>query len=241
MLKLINLNVFAKQKHIIKNVTLKVPKNTVHALMGKNGSGKSTLAHALMGDPRFKVTGHASFNNKNFLAFPPEKRVQMGLFLSFQSPTELSGVSVFHFLRLIYQKHTNTRIPLPTFQSLLTDKMNLLKMPSAFKNRYLNEGFSGGEKKRMEMLQMLILEPKLALIDEVDSGLDIDAIKIVAHAINYLKHKNRMSVLIITHYPRILEYIKPDKISIINKGTIVKTGNRSFLGTLEREGYDWFN
>lgn len=226
------------QKEILKGINLKVEDNKVHVLMGPNGSGKSTLAQAIMGHPAYDVTsGQVSFNGEPILDLDVTQRANVGIFLSFQYPSEITGVTISSFLRLIYNKAHNTKLSPAKFRKILKEKMSLLEIDDSFANRYLNEGFSGGEKKRMEMLQMLVLEPKLAILDETDSGLDIDALKTVANAVNALKKETKMSVLLITHYTRILNYIDADKVHIMQNGKIVKEGNKSLADELEKQGF----
>lgn len=239
MLKIERLRVSIETKEILKGLNLEIGPNTVHSIMGPNGSGKSTLAQTLMGHPTYTVTeGQATFENNNILEMEPDQRSQTGLFLSFQYPSEIPGVTVSSYLRLIYNKSTKQNLAPVKFRTLLKEKMELLDMDESFMQRFLNEGFSGGEKKRMEMLQMLILEPKLAILDEVDSGLDIDALKVVSKAVNYLKNEKKTSFLIITHYARILHHIKPDFIHIMKDGVITKTGGMEVAQELEEKGYN---
>ncbi len=225
-------------KKILNGVDLLIKPNEVHALMGRNGSGKSTLAQTLMGNPSYQVLeGSARVFGKEILELEPAERAQLGLFLSFQYPSEIPGVKVYSYLRMLYNKSHEQKLSPKMFRELLAEKMKLLEMDESFSDRSLNEGFSGGEKKRMEMLQMLILEPKMIILDEVDSGLDIDAIKIVSKAVNSLMEKNGTSVLLITHYSRILNYIKPDFVHIMLDGKIVKTGGEEVAQHLEEYGY----
>jgi Fe-S cluster assembly ATP-binding protein len=238
MLSIKNLKVSVEDKKIITGLDLSISKGEIHALMGKNGSGKSTLAQTLMGSPSFKVlAGSISLNGKDVLAMSPEQRALNGIFLSFQYPSEITGVNVLSYLRMIYMKRTGKKISPLAFKKFVKEKMELLHMKEEFLTRYLNEGFSGGEKKRMEMLQMLILEPELVILDEVDSGLDIDSLKIVADAVNYLYGKSHMSVLLITHYVRILKYIVPNFVHIMGEGKLVKTGGNEIAQLLEDKGY----
>ena len=241
MLKIKDVHANIEEKEILKGLNLELQDGKVHALMGPNGSGKSTLAQVLMGHPGYTVTkGTVKFNGENLLDMEPNERAQKGVFLSFQYPSEIPGVSITNFLRMIYNKKTGERLIPSRFRKLLIEKMDLLEMDHAFMERYLNEGYSGGEKKRMEMLQMLILEPKLAILDETDSGLDIDALKVVAKAVNYLNKEKNMTVLIITHYARILSYVSPDKVFILQNGKITKEGDVSLAHELEKSGYAMF-
>jgi Fe-S cluster assembly ATP-binding protein len=238
VLKLQNFQVSVDEKEILKGVDLELSQGKVHVLMGPNGSGKSTLAQALMGHPLYKVTdGDVSLDGKNLLDMDVTERALQGVFLSFQYPSSAEGVSVFSFLRMIYNKKHGQNVTPASFKKILKEKLDLLGIDEDFMGRNLNEGFSGGEKKRMEMLQMLILEPKLAIIDEVDSGLDIDALKIVANAVNYLKEKTGCPVLLITHYTRILQYIEPDYVHILQDGVVVRSGAKDLAHELEEKGY----
>lgn len=238
MLKVKNLHVKIDEKEILKGVNLELTKGQVTVLMGQNGSGKSTLAQTLMGHPLYQITsGEVLFNNEDLLEMEPNERALKGLFLSFQYPSEVTGVTISSFLRMIYNKRHSTNLSPAAFRKLLKEKMDLLEMKDDFMSRYLNEGFSGGEKKRMEMLQMLVLEPELAILDETDSGLDIDALKVVSKAVNILKETKGMSVLIITHYTRILQHIEADRVLIMQDGAIVKTGDKSLAHELEEKGY----
>lgn len=238
MLNISDLKVSIEDKEILKGVSLEVGSGEVHVLMGPNGSGKSTLAQSLMGNPFYEVEdGKVVFDGKDLLDLDTTERSLNGLFLSFQYPSEIPGVTVSNYLRTIYNNKHETKLSPVKFRKLLKEKMELLDMSEDFMGRYLNEGFSGGEKKRMEMLQMLILEPKLAILDEVDSGLDIDALKVVAKAVNYLKDEKDMGVLVITHYTRILDHIEPDHVHIMKEGKIVKSGGKALADELEAQGY----
>lgn len=244
-LEIRNLHVSIEGSEILKGVDLKVNQGEVHALMGPNGTGKSTLAYTLMGHPSYKVTqGEAIFKGKNILDLSPDERSHMGLFLAFQYPVSIPGVTVANFLRTAINTGMKAKDPeskgisIPNFRRLLKQKMELLKMDSAFAGRYLNEGFSGGEKKRAEVLQMATLQPEIAIMDETDSGLDIDALRIVAEGVNALRGPE-LGVLVITHYQRILNYIKPDYVHIMMNGRIVETGGAELALNLEERGYDW--
>jgi Fe-S cluster assembly ATP-binding protein len=232
-------------KEILKGVDLTVNQGEVHALMGPNGTGKSTLAYVLMGHPKYEVTeGKVIFKSVNVLDLEPDERSRMGLFLAFQYPIAIPGVSVANFLRTAVnarRKADNPEdkgIPIPEFRTMLKDKMDLLKMDHAFAGRYLNEGFSGGEKKKAEILQMAALQPEIAILDETDSGLDIDALRIVSDGVNALRGED-VGVLVITHYQRILNYIKPDYVHIMLDGRIVESGGPELALTLEEQGYNW--
>lgn len=238
MLKVSNLHVKTEDKKILNGVDLEIGENEIHVLMGPNGSGKTTLAHILMGHPGYKVTkGRVEFEGKDISELPVNDRAGMGMFLSFQYPSEVSGVSISNFLRMIYNKRFDKSISPAKFRKILMEKMKALDIDESFVNRYLNEGFSGGEKKKMEILQMLVLEPKLAILDETDSGLDIDALKLVSKNIVSLKEKTKMSVLIITHYTRILEYIDSDEVHVMKNGEIVESGGNFLARNLEKKGY----
>lgn len=233
-----DLHVSVEGKKILNGIDLVVKKGEVCALMGPNGSGKSTLAHTLMGHPKYKVEkGEAFYKGKSILGLSPDKRAKLGIFLSFQYPQEIQGVSVSNFLRAAYNAVKLQQISVPDFVRLLKEKMGLLGMDESFGRRYLNEGFSGGEKKRTEILQLAVLQPEMAMLDETDSGLDVDSLKIVANGINTLIGPD-IGVLIITHYTRILNYIKPDRVYVMVKGRIVKSGGKELANELEAKGYD---
>jgi Fe-S cluster assembly ATP-binding protein len=240
-----NLHVSIEEREILKGVDLVVRQGEVHALMGPNGTGKSTLAYTLMGHPNYTVTeGEVWFKGQNILELSPDERAHLGLFLAFQYPVSIPGVSVANFLRTAInarRKADNPEdkgIPVPEFRRLLKERMDLLRMDHSFAGRYLNEGFSGGEKKRAEVLQMAAIQPEIAVMDETDSGLDIDALRIVSEGVNALRGPN-LGVLVITHYQRILNYIKPDFVHIMMEGRIVETGGPELALHLEEEGYDW--
>lgn len=243
MLEIKNLSIKHEGKEILKNLNLNVKAGSIHALMGPNGSGKSTLAHVIMGDPKYEVaSGEILFNEKKILKLSPDERANLGIFLSFQAPVEIEGITIFNFLRQAYNSSKNRKhLSLMEFKKLLEKKASELKIPENFLSRYLNKGFSGGEKKKMEILQLSILNPKLAVLDETDSGLDIDALKIVADGINNFKKQNpEKTVLIITHYKRILDYVKPDKVSVMLQGKVVAEGNKELIDRLEDKGYSGF-
>lgn len=233
-----DLHVSVEGQSILKGVDLIVRKGEVCALMGPNGSGKSTLAYTLMGHPKYTVDkGEAWYKGKNIFELKPDERAKLGLFLSFQYPQEIPGVSVSNFLRTAYNVIKTQQISVPDFVKKLKEKMKLLKIDDAFSRRYLNEGFSGGEKKRTEILQLAVLEPEMAILDETDSGLDIDSLKTVAHGVNAMLNPH-LGILIITHYQRILNYITPDRVHIMVKGKIVKSGGKELAHELEAKGYD---
>lgn len=241
MLNVKNLKVKVEDKEVLKGVNLVVEPGKVEALMGQNGSGKSTLAQTLMGSPIYTVTeGHVDFDGKNLLELETNERAKQGLFLSFQYPSEVPGVNILSYLRLIYNNKHDQKLSPIAFKKYIKEKLDLLDIKEDFLTRYLNDGFSGGEKKRMEMLQMLVLEPKLSILDEIDSGLDVDAMKLVSKAVNYLVKEKGMSVLIITHYTRILKYIEPDKVHIMQDGVIIKSGDKSLAHQLEEMGFAQF-
>ncbi len=242
-LEIRDLHVSIDGNEILKGITLNVNKGEIHAIMGPNGSGKSTLAYAIMGHPKYVVTkGSILFEGKDLTAAKPNERARAGLFLSFQYPAEIGGVTVSNFLRVALNsiRGKGNELPVAEFIRKLREDMAMLKMEESFTKRYLNEGFSGGEKKRAEILQLAMLQPKMALLDETDSGLDIDALKIVSEGINTVKGKNPdMGVLLITHYQRILNYIKPDFVHVLAKGRIIKSGGKDLSQKLEAEGYGW--
>ena len=242
-LSIANLHVFASKQEIIHGINLEVPLGEVHALMGPNGSGKSTLVNALMGHPAYSVTkGEVLFDGKDLLKLEPHERACAGLFLAFQYPKEISGVSVRSFLFAAYAAQMTARYPDKrkispiTFQALLQQKMGILGLDHSFSERPVNEGFSGGEKKKLEVLQMLVLEPKFALLDETDSGLDIDALRVVAQGVNLMRSE-KFSCLIVTHYARILDHVKPDQIHVMKHGQIIESGGPELAHRLEKEGY----
>lgn len=240
-----NLHASIDGKEILKGVDLVVKQGEIQALMGPNGTGKSTLAYALMGHPMYEITdGEVWFKGQNILELAPDERAHLGLFLAFQYPVAIPGVSVANFLRSAINSKRKAEnpgdkgIPIPEFRKLLKDRMSLLKMDHSFAGRYLNEGFSGGEKKRAEILQMATLQPEIAILDETDSGLDIDALRIVSDGVNTI-HSSKVGVLVITHYQRILNYIKPDVVHIMMDGRVVESGGAELALHLEEHGYDW--
>jgi Fe-S cluster assembly ATP-binding protein len=240
-----NLQVNIEDKEILKGVDLTVKQGEIHAIMGPNGTGKSTLAYTLMGHPSYEVTaGEAWFKDQNILELEPDERSRLGLFLAFQYPVAIPGVTVANFLRSALNARRRADnpddkgIPVPEFRKRLKEQMSLLKMDHNFAGRYLNEGFSGGEKKRAEILQMATLRPEIAILDETDSGLDIDALRVVADGVNTLM-SNDMGVLIITHYQRLLNYIKPHFVHIMLDGKLVESGGPDLALHLEDHGYDW--
>ena len=237
-----NLHVSAGDKHILRGVDLTVRSGEVHALMGPNGSGKSTLANAIMGHPNFEVTeGRIVFDGEDVTEAEPDERARAGLFMAFQYPVSIPGVTVTKYLRMVMNAHRNERgeedISLKDFRTTVQDAMKLTDVPKDFSSRYLNEGFSGGEKKRMEILQLALQRPRIAVLDETDSGLDIDALNVVANGVNTVAKGSDMGVLIITHYQRILHMVQPDRVSIMFDGRIAKEGGPELVSQLEAEGY----
>ncbi len=233
-----NLNVTVENKEILKGLSLTVPAGQVHAIMGPNGSGKSTLAATLMGHPKYEVTsGSVTYKEQDVLVMSPDDRSKLGLFLSFQYPPEVAGVSMGNFLRTALNARRTKPMAVPEFFAMMQDKMKTMGMNEDFITRGVNEGFSGGEKKRAEILQMAILQPSMCILDETDSGLDIDALRIVADGVNALRSPER-GMLIITHYQRLLNYIKPDVVQVLIGGIIVKTGGPELAMELEKTGYE---
>ena len=234
-----DLHVSIEGKEILKGVSLSINRGEVHALMGPNGSGKSTLANTLMGHPRHQVTrGRVLFKGEDILGLRPDQRAQRGLFLAFQYPTSIPGVTMVNFLRASLKAVRGSDVPVREFRTILKETMELLKVDESFARRYVNDGFSGGEKKRAEVLQLGILRPEMAVLDETDSGLDIDALRTVAEGVSALMGPG-MGVLLITHYQRILNYIKPDFVHVLFGGRVVKSGGRELAEELEARGYEW--
>ena len=234
-----DLHVNVEGKEILKGVDLTVNQGEVHALMGPNGSGKSTLANALMGHPRYQVTkGRVLLNGEDILPLSADQRARRGMFLAFQYPLEIPGVKVRHFLRMAVKAAKAQEPSVTEFRKQLFDKMAMLEMDRSFAERYLNEGFSGGEKKRNEILQLAMLEPAIAILDETDSGLDIDALRIVSGGINKLAGPDR-AMLLITHYQRILSYVEPHFVHVLFDGRVVRSGGKELALELEAKGYDW--
>jgi Fe-S cluster assembly ATP-binding protein len=239
MLKIENLHVEIDGQEIVKGLDLEVGKGEIHAIMGPNGSGKSTLANVLMGHPRYEVTGGSiTFQGEDVFELEPDERAKLGMFLAFQYPSEVPGVSVANFLRTAVNSVREEELRPMEMYRLLQEKMGIMQMDPKFAERYLNEGFSGGEKKRNEILQMLMLDPKLAIMDETDSGLDIDALQVVAKGVNEMKGPE-FSAVIITHYQRILRYIEPDRVHVMLDGRLVTSGGKELADDLEEKGYDW--
>ena len=239
MLKVENLRVEIDGQEILKGLDLEVGKGEIHAIMGPNGSGKSTLSNVLMGHPRYDVTGgEITFMGENVMEMEADERAKLGMFLAFQYPSEVPGVSVANFLRTAVNSVREEELSPMAMYRLIQEKMKVMQMDPKFAERYLNEGFSGGEKKRNEILQMLMLEPKLAIMDETDSGLDIDALQVVSKGVNELRGPE-FSAVIITHYQRILRYIEPDHVHVMLDGRIVTSGGKELAMELEEKGYDY--
>lgn len=237
LLEIKNLHASINELPILKGLTLSIPHGEVHALMGPNGAGKSTLAKVLAGHPSTTVTeGEVWFKGQNLMEMDPEERATLGLFMSFQYPPEITGVSNAQFLRLAVNTLKKTNLSEEQFEALLEEKMNQMQMRPEFKNRSVNEGFSGGEKKKNEILQFSLFEPSFAILDETDSGLDIDALRIVAEGVNRMRSKER-SLLVITHYQRLLEAIHPDRVHVLFDGKIIRSGNAEVALELEQRGY----
>jgi Fe-S cluster assembly ATP-binding protein len=242
-LEIRNLHVRAGEKEILRGLELSVDRGEIHALMGPNGSGKSTLANVIMGHPGLEVTdGQIFFNGEDITGAEPDERARMGLFMAFQYPVAVPGVTVTKYLRTVLNSHREARgeepIPLKEFRQTVEAAMKLTNVPREFSTRYLNEGFSGGEKKRMEILQLALQRPEMAILDETDSGLDIDALRVVANGVNAVAGPD-MGVLIITHYQRILHLVQPSHVHVMYQGRIVKEGGPDLVGELEAKGYGW--
>ena len=239
MLKIEDLHVEIDGQEIVKGLDLEVGQGEIHAIMGPNGSGKSTLANVLMGHPRYEVTGGSiTFQGEDVFELEPDERAKLGMFLAFQYPSEVPGVSVANFLRTAVNSVREEELSPMDMYRLIQEKMKIMQMDPKFAERYLNEGFSGGEKKRNEILQMLMLEPKLAIMDETDSGLDIDALQVVARGVNEMRGPE-FSAVLITHYQRILRYIEPDRVHVMLDGRLVTSGGKELADELEDRGYDW--
>ena len=239
MLKIEDLHVEIDGQEIVKGLNLEIGEGEIHAIMGPNGSGKSTLANVLMGHPRYEVTGGSiTFRDEDVFELEPDERAKLGMFLAFQYPSEVPGVSVANFLRTAVNAVREEELSPMDMYRLIQEKMKIMQMDPRFAERYLNEGFSGGEKKRNEILQMLMLEPRLAIMDETDSGLDIDALQVVAKGVNELRGPE-FSAVIITHYQRILRYIEPDHVHVMLDGRLVTSGGKELALELEDKGYEW--
>jgi len=236
-----DLHVSVGDREILKGIDLDVRGGELHAIMGPNGSGKSTLAYALLGHPGYQVTaGSITLDGQNLLEMSTDERSRAGMFLAFQYPVEVPGVTVSHFLRTAVnaRRPAGDEMPVMAFARSLRSTMKMLEMADSFAGRYLNEGFSGGEKKRCEILQMSMLSPKIAILDEIDSGLDIDALRIVSSSINKIRHSG-LGIIVITHYQRILHYLHPDRVHVLMDGKLVRSGERDLALLLEEKGYDW--
>lgn len=243
MLQIRNLHAAIADKEILKGINLEVKKGEIHAIMGPNGSGKSTLSSVLVGNPNYEVTeGEVLFEGQDLLELEPEERAHLGLFMSFQYPVEIPGVSMVNFMRAALNEKRKAQgldpIPAAEFLKLMKQKRELVELDNKLASRSVNEGFSGGEKKRNEIFQMAMLEPKLAILDETDSGLDIDALRIVAKGVNELRSPENATI-VITHYQRLLDYIRPDYVHVLYKGRIVRSGGSELALELEEKGYDW--
>ncbi len=239
VLKIVNLHAQIEGKPILKGVNLTIQSGETHAIMGKNGSGKSTLSNVILGHPKYEIIeGDIIYKGESILDLQPDERARKGIFLSFQYPTAIPGVSVLNFFKTMLKNYTGKEIPVKDLRSTLKKEMDLLGIDFGFINRYLNDGFSGGEKKRNEILQMLLLKPTLSILDETDSGLDIDALKIVCEAINRYKNSEN-AILLITHYQRMLNYVVPDYVHVFVDGKIVLSGDKQLALELEEKGYDW--
>lgn len=241
LLKIEDLWVAVEGKEILKGVNLEIHKGEIHALMGPNGSGKSTLSNALMGHPKYEVVrGLVKLQGEDILELKPDERAKKGMFLAFQYPIAVPGVTVVNFLRAALKAVKENEITPREFRKLIKEKMGFLEMDDSFATRYVNDGFSGGEKKKLETLQMAVLQPQMAILDETDTGLDIDALKTVSEGVNRLTEENpELGILLITHYQRILNYIEPDQVHVLIEGQIVKSGGKELALDLEAKGYEW--
>lgn len=241
-----DLHVTTDDKEILHGINLSIPKGEIHAIMGPNGSGKSTLSHVIFGNPKYTVTkGELDFKGQSLLPLSPDKRANLGLFLAFQNPHVVPGVKIASFLKQAINTKKRSEDPeysgmkIREYREILEQAMAELDMDKEFADRYLNDGFSGGEKKKSEILQMALLEPDVVVLDEIDSGLDVDALRAVATSVNKLQKKLNMGILIITHYPRILQYIKPNKVHVLLNGKIAQTDGEQLAHKIEQQGYDW--
>ncbi len=239
LLEVKDLHVSVEGKEIIKGLNLVIKQGEIHALMGPNGSGKSTLSNTLMGHPKYQVTkGSIHYKGEDITGLKADERARKGFFLAFQYPTAIPGVTVTNFLRTILKSIRGKEIAVRDFRKELKEKMDLLEIKDSFSGRYVNDGFSGGEKKRLEILQMALIQPQIAILDETDSGLDIDALKIVSEGINRLRSP-QIGMLVITHYQRLLNYVQPDFVHVLVQGKIEKSGTKELALELESKGYDW--
>lgn len=239
-LNITNLNVSINNKKILNDLNLKINSGEIHAIMGPNGAGKSTLASAIMGDPKYNILkGNIKLDDKEILDMTVDERAREGLFLAMQYPSEIPGITNSELIKTAINSKSKVNIPLLSYVKKLDETMKFLEMNLKMSQRYVNEGFSGGEKKRNEILQMMMIKPKFSILDEIDSGLDIDALKIVSKGVNKMKDEEDTAFLIITHYQRLLNYIKPDYVHVLMDGKIVKSGGPELALKLEKEGYDW--
>jgi Fe-S cluster assembly ATP-binding protein len=233
-----NLSASIDSKSVLKNISLSIGKGEVHVILGPNGAGKSTLGNVLMGNPLYEVTGGTiSFEDRDITSLDTFERAKLGMFLSFQQPPEIPGVTVVNFLRTSYNALTGKDLNMGKFHTLLKEKMTELEMDASFRTRELNVGFSGGERKRFEILQLSLFEPKFAILDEIDSGLDVDALQLLAKQIALIKEKTSMSILLITHHTKILEYLQPTKVHILKQGSLVESGGMELLKKVESSGF----
>lgn len=238
LLQIQDLHVSIQGKEILKGITMDIRDDEIHAVMGPNGSGKSTLSYVIMGHPEYTVTqGDILFEGSSILELSPDERSKKGIFLSFQYPLAIPGVTVANFLRTAMNAHRTTDLSVVECNTLVKEKMTLLGMDASFLTRYLNDGFSGGEKKRMEILQMAMLSPRIAILDETDSGTDVDALRVIADGINAVRSRSKQGILLITHYERILKLLVPDRVSVLLDGRIVETGDAHLAAYIEQNGY----
>lgn len=240
ILEIKNLSVLMNGKKILDDINFNIKRGEVVVIMGPNGAGKSTISNVIMGNPDFKIIkGNIFLNKEDITQMQPEQRARRGIFMSFQSPVEIQGVNMFNFLKTSYNLVKKVSVNISEFYSMVDEKLKLLKLDSKFKSREFNVGFSGGEKKRIEMLELLLLEPKFAILDEIDSGLDIDGLKIISENIKKLIIKNKMAVILITHHQKILDFINVDKVLILKKGKIVKTGDKKLSLEILKKGFNF--
>ncbi len=233
-----NLSVSIKEKLILNNLNLEIPKGKITVLLGPNGAGKSTVSNILMGNPKYIINaGEIFLNGEKINELSPQDRAKRGLFMSFQYPCEILGVTMMNFLRTSYNSIKSKNLNAVDFQKILKEKMEILKMDSKFRTRFVNDGFSGGEKKKSEILQLLLFEPQYAILDEIDSGLDVDALKVISVALKELQNKTNCSLLIITHYNKILEYLEPNLVYIMENGKIIEKGDKSLAEKIQKKGF----
>lgn len=238
MLEIKKLNVEIENKKIIDNLDLKLEKGKIYVLMGPNGSGKSTIANAIIGNPKYKTSGKILLNKRDVSKMKTNERAEKGIFISYQNPTEVPGVTIYNFLRTAMNSGKRKKLSMLEFQKILEEKSSYLGLDIKFLTRYINENFSGGEKKKSEILQMLMLNPKIVILDEIDSGLDSDSLKEISKAIKNFSGREK-TILIITHYKKILDYINPEKVFVISNGKIVKEGKKDLISKIEKKGYSW--